>query len=84
MFGGGLRCRKITIGCFQVHLNRSDGLTILGTDEELCGQVITDVFFMRNLNNILFGFVFFVIEFRPIFDGEDVVVPDELLLGECS
>ena len=46
-----------------MHLNGCDGLTGLCVDEQLRGQVVTDVLLVRNLNDVAIGGVFFVTDF---------------------
>ena len=44
----------------------------------------TDVFLMRNWDNVLLGSVFFVVEFTPIDHGKSVIGSVELLSGKVS
>ena len=60
-----LQCPKTEFYFMGDVIKTKDGnVTIKDVTFRACGS-LTDVVFMRNLHNILLGFMFFVIEFRP-------------------
>ena len=75
----------ITIGGFQVRLNRCDRPTALSIDEQLRCQLVADIVLMRQLNDVFFRFVFSIVDLGPIDDRQNIRhFFVDLLSGELS